>query len=90
MKRYDDCITVSKSLLQNDSTYTDVYYNIGASYYAKAIEYDNKVTADMGMTEMRNIKREVDKLYRTALPYLEQYRAMAADKIDRCTVFIFR
>lgn len=83
MKRYDDCITVSKSLLQNDSTYTDVYYNIGASYYAKAIEYDNKVTADMGMTEMRNIKREVDKLYRTALPYLEQYRAMAADKIDR-------
>ena len=37
----------------------------------------------MGMTEMRNIKREVDKLYRTALPYLEQYRAMAADKIDR-------
>lgn len=83
MKRYDDCIAVSESLLQNDSTYAEVYYNIGASYYAKAAELDNMVRADMDMAEMRGIKRESDKLYRTALPYLEQYREMASGNIDR-------
>ncbi len=83
MKRYDECITASKSLLHNDSTYTEAYYNIGASYFAKAVACDEKVTANMGMTEMRNVKREADKLYRSALPFLEQYRTLAADRIDR-------
>lgn len=83
MKRYDDCITISQSIIQSDSTYTEAFYNTGASYYAKAVELDNQVKADMGMNEMRNIKREVDKLYRSALPYLEQYRTLAADRTDR-------
>lgn len=68
MKRYDDCIELSKSIIQSDSAYSEAYYNVGAAYLAKATMLREKVKSDMKLEEIRNIKREEDKLLRTALP----------------------
>lgn len=82
MKRYDDCIALATSIIQSDSTYSEAYYNAGAAYLAKAVEQHEKVKSDMSLAEIRNIKREEDKLMRNALPYLEHYRALNPDAVE--------
>ncbi len=82
MKRYDDCIVLSKSIIQSDSTYSEAYYNVGAAYLAKAMAQREKVRSDMKLEEIRNIKREEDKLMRTALPYLEHYRKLNPNSVE--------
>lgn len=82
MKRYDDCIELSKSIIQSDSAYSEAYYNVGAAYLAKATMLREKVKSDMKLEEIRNIKREEDKLLRTALPYMEHYRLLNPNSVE--------
>lgn len=82
MKRYDECIILSKSIIQSDSTYSEAYYNVGAAYLAEAAAIRDKVRSDMKLVEIRNIKREEDKLMRNALPYLEHYRKLNPSLVE--------
>lgn len=82
MRKYDECVALSKSIIQSDSTYTGAYYNAGAAYLAKATELEAKITSNMTIAQIRNIKREEDKLMRNSLIYLEQYRALAPEAIE--------
>ncbi len=82
MKNYDDCIALATSIIQSDSTYSGAYYNVGAAYLAKATLLHDKVKSNMSLSEIRNIKREEDKLLRTALPYLEHYRVLNPNAVD--------
>ena len=82
MKRYDDCIELSKSIIQSDSAYSEAYYNVGAAYLAKATMLREKVKSNMKLEEIRNIKREEDKLLRTALPYMEHYRLLNPNSVE--------
>lgn len=82
MKRYDDCITLAKSIIATDSAYADAYYNAGSAYLAKASEMENKMKSNMPLPEMRNIKRTEDRLMRTALPYLERFRVLRPNAIE--------
>lgn len=82
MKRYDDCIAVAQSIVASDSTYAGAYYNIGAAYLAKASELEGRVTSDMPLQQLRSVKRSEDKLLRTALPFMERYRALKPDAVD--------
>lgn len=82
LRRYDDCIAVGSSILQSDSTYAGAYYNVGSAYLEKAMQIRSQVRTDMKIDQLRSLKREEDKLLRTAMPYLEHYRQLQPQAVE--------
>ncbi len=72
--RYDECISLSDSLIAENDTLPDVYYNAGLSWFNKAVELDKNV-----QRYKRNRDRILDD-YKRALPYLETFRRMAPQR----------
>lgn len=77
MGQYDKCIDVCKQLLAGGDTIAEAYYVLGLAYFNQAIELD-KVQQNYEAT-----RRKIAKLYKLALPYLEQYRALAPDEKEK-------
>lgn len=67
--KYDECISVSKDVIEKDSTLQDAYLNVGLSYFNQALTSKNKKDAMMK--------------YNHSMKYMEEYRAMAPDDIKR-------
>lgn len=72
--RYDECISLCDSLIAENDSLPDAYYNAGLSWFNKAVELDKNV---------QRYKRNRDIIlndYKQALPYLETFRKLAPQR----------
>lgn len=82
-RKYDECIRLSKQLIEENDSLADAYYNIGLAYFDQAIE--------LNKTEQRyRAKRQkMTRLYEQSLPYLERYRQLAPSQVRRWSLPLY-
>lgn len=81
--RYDECIALSDSLVQKNDTLPEPYFNIGTAYLNKVLILEkNKQTA-------KN-KKQIQSLYKKAMPYLEKYRQLSPENKDKWGHALYR
>ena len=68
--QYDECIALGDSLIHNNDQNAEAYYNVGSSYFNKALVRDKQ------RTNISTKRKEVNALYEKALPYIERYRTL--------------
>ena len=73
---YKECIDICLKLIQEKADFADAYCNLGLAYFDQAIE--------LAKTQQNRSKRvKINKLYETAMPYLEQYKRLAPKARDK-------
>ena len=90
LKRYDECIELSKIILQNDSSNVESYYYIASCYFNEATEIDDKISPDLNRNNYKKQKDKVKSLLREALPYMEAYRAKRPEDSARWAAPLYR
>lgn len=83
LERYDDCITVSKTLIQQCDTLPEAYYNIATCYLNQALTLEQK-------NEPRVYREQIKLFYTKALPYMESYRKLAQEDKQRWAPALYR
>ncbi|NPD55400.1 MULTISPECIES: hypothetical protein [unclassified Prevotella] len=81
--KYDDCISLSDSLIQKNDTLPEPYFNAGTAYLNKILilERDKQTSKN---------KKQIKNLYKKARPYLEKYREYAPDNKDKWGHALYR
>ena len=69
--QYDDCIALCDSIIAKNKEVPEVYLNAGLAYFNRAVEQEKTARTS------RDLKKKVAASYRSALPYMEQYRRLA-------------
>lgn len=81
--KYDECISVLKSIINADSINSDTYYYIALCYYNKAVDEGQRLNSELSQKEYRKIKKVVTDYYSQSMPYMEKYRSLFPDRKDR-------
>ena len=68
--KLQECIEVSKKVIEVNQKMGDPYYNAGICYFNLAVEQDKN------SHNSRKVKEQVEENYKKALPYLVKYREM--------------
>ena len=68
--KLQECIEVSKKVIEVNQKLGDPYYNAGICYFNFAVEQDKN------SHNSRKVKEQVEANYKKALPYLVKYREM--------------
>ena len=68
--KLQECIEVSKKVIEVNQKLGDPYYNAGICYFNLAVEQDKN------SHNSRKVKEQVEENYRKALPYLVKYREL--------------
>lgn len=68
--KLQECIEVSKKVIEVNQKLGDPYYNAGICYFNLAVEQDKN------SHNSRKVKEQVEANYKKALPYLVKYRKM--------------
>ena len=68
--KLQECIEVSKKVIEVIQKLSDPYYNAGICYFNLAVEQDKN------SHNSRKVKEQVEENYKKALPYLVKYREM--------------
>ena len=68
--KLQECIEVSKKVIEVNQKLADPYYNAGICYFNLAVEQDKN------SHNSRKVKEQVEENYRKALPYLVKYREL--------------
>ena len=68
--KLQECIEVSKKVIEVNQKLADPYYNAGICYFNLAVEQDKN------SHNSRKVKEQVEANYKKALPYLVKYREM--------------
>ena len=68
--KLQECIEVSKKVIEVNQKLDDPYYNAGICYFNLAVEQDKN------SHNSRKVKEQVEANYKKALPYLVKYREM--------------
>lgn len=68
--KLQECIEVSKKVIEVNQKLGDPYYNAGICYFNLAVEQDKN------SHNSRKVKEQVEENYKKALPYLVKYREM--------------
>lgn len=79
MGAYAECINVSDRLIKLNHEAADAYYNAGTACMNLALEMDS-----------RKNKKQIKKMYQRALPYMEAYRRMAPQQIQKWAPALYR
>lgn len=69
--KLQECIEVSKKVIEVNQKLDDPYYNAGICYFNLAV-----VEQDKNSHNSRKVKEQVEANYKKALPYLVKYREM--------------
>ena len=83
LERYDDCVTVSEQLIEQDETLPEPYYNIATTYLNQALALEK-------LNEPRKYHAQITELYGKARPYMEKYRELAPDDDQRWAPALYR
>lgn len=68
--KLQECIEVSKKVIEVNQKLADPYYNAGICYFNLAVDQDKN------SHNSRKVKEQVEENYRKALPYLVKYREL--------------
>jgi tetratricopeptide (TPR) repeat protein len=79
LKKYGECLKFSDQLIELNPNLADVYYNGGLACLNIAQRMDS-----------RKYKKQINKMYEKARPYMEKYREMAPDEIDKWAPALYR
>ena len=79
LKKYGDCLKFSDQLIKLNPNLPDIYYNGGLACLNIAQRMDS-----------RKYKKQVKKMYEKARPYMEKYREMAPDEVDKWAPALYR
>ena len=79
LERYEESIPVSDRIIELDESQAEAYFNAGSAYLNLALHLDEN--AD---------KARVKELCQKARPYLEQYRQLVPDAIDKWGLPLYR
>lgn len=72
--RNDECIAICDTLIARNDSLADPYYNAGLAWFNQAIEMDKSTKTSAKQ------RKKIQNLYKTAMPYLQRYRALAPDR----------
>lgn len=81
--RYDECISISDTLIERDENLAEAYYNGGTAYINKAVEKETS-------SDYRKYKNDVKRYYTMAKLYLERYRQLSPDMQDKWAPALYR
>lgn len=81
MGKYEECISISDSLIACNDTLADVYLNAGVSYINLALSLEKKSKNYSSGTALN--------YYKKALPYMEKYRILAPDDKERWAPYLY-
>ena len=90
MKRYDDCISMSKSILADDTTNIDCWYYVGSCYFNKAVAIDDNIKPNINARDYAVSKQQACDLYKEAMPYMEKYMTLRPEEKDRWAPILYR
>ena len=79
LKKYGDCLKFSDQLIKLNPEIADIYYNGGIACLNIAQRMDS-----------RKFKKQIKKMYERAQPYMEKYREMAPDEVDKWAPALYR
>lgn len=79
LRKYGDCLKYSDQLIQQQPDMPDIYYNGGIACLNIAQRMDS-----------RKYKNQIKKMYDKARPYMEKYREMAPDEVDKWAPALYR
>lgn len=88
LKRFDECIEEGNHIIENDTTYVDSYYYVGASYVAKG--NDITFTDNALSPEYKLSLDKQKKFYRYSQPYLEKYRTLRPSLPKRWAPLLYK
>lgn len=83
LERYDECITASLSLISQNDTLPEPYFNIATCYLNRALEIEQQ-------RELRKNREQLRQLYAEARPYMEKYRQLVPDDNARWAPALYR
>lgn len=90
LKDYNACINLATEVLAADSANADAYFYAGSSYFSQAVEIDDNIKPNINAKEYAAQKSRVKEIMKTALPYLERYKALRPDDKDRWAPLLYR
>ncbi len=83
MERYDECIAVSRQIVEENDSLPEAYFNLATCYLnqALAVEAEN---------EPRKNRNRLKNLYTEARPYMERYRELVPAERQRWAPALYR
>ena len=79
MKKYADCLKYSEQLIAVNPEQADIYYTAGLACVNIAQRMDS-----------RKNKKQISKMYEKARPYMEKYRELAPNEVDKWAPVLYR
>lgn len=83
-QQFDECIELSKQIIAKNDSLPEAYYNLGASYYNKAISLE-KIKR-----KSRTTKNSIQELYSTARPCMEHYKQLSPEQKDKWGPILYK
>ena len=90
MKAYDQCIANTNRLLSIDPDNIEGNYYLGLCWYNKGLDYDATITPDPTSKKYKNSKKEVNRMFTEAMPYLEKFRKAHPNDKERWQAPLYR
>ena len=79
---YDACIALCDTMIARNDSMADAYYNAGVAYLNKVFLIEK---GKVGPKQ----RKEMQKLYRKALPYMERYRALEPKETEKWAAALY-
>ena len=83
MNMYEECVAASDRLIALDPHFEDSYFNAGTALLNRALGLETLKTNAQD-------KKEIQKCYERALPYMEKYRELAPAEKDKWVAGLYR
>jgi hypothetical protein len=81
--RYKECIAASDSLIAKNDSLADAYYNAGTAWLNQAFDLENS-------SHSREKRFLIRDCYTKARPYMEKYRCLAPNEVDKWGPGLYR
>lgn len=79
----EECLAVCQQLINRETKIAEVYYNAGLSCFNRAIMLDKNTQVS------RKKHTEINELYQKAMPYLQKYRELQPQAVDKWSLPLY-
>lgn len=77
MERYDECVSLCDQIIARNDSLAPAWYNAGLAFYNQAVKIESNVR------QARRQRKELQELYKRALPYMQRFRVLAPNDKDK-------
>ena len=82
--QYDECIRLSRHLVEQDDSLADAHYYAGLSFFNKAILQEKKLMlSELTKKQRQKARGKIMALYEQSRPYLERYRQLSPKDVRK-------